>query len=1325
MICGFLEKTKSAIVALSLLTASLVGISLPQANSAQILTICKSLKSETQIISKTNACNEKLYEKIVWHLAGNSPKGTPGSKQISITTCRSKGRVGLEVIRKNCNRASETKSSWERPLGPPDAPSIISVTPNINGSAIIEVKAPSNNGGARINSYSVVQIDDKSNSSKSSTGSNFLGTSVVSYPLKYQEKIPVGGLTPGKRYRFAVVATNAAGTSQISESSEEFVVPSTPISPTITSVVALGPGSALVSFEAFNHDFSSPTTSFTISAQPGGLQSIVSSPLLRSHTFTGLSHSTQYTFTIVANSAAGSSSPSEQSTAITTFSVQPQVEPAQSFPAATAPASVALPVFGLSSTSETSTAGVALTGYTISSTGGAIAAYSISPSAPAGLTFNTTTGLLSGTPTAVASATTYTITGTNATGSATATFDLVVTLGAPAFTISSSSESRGTGSSLTGYTISSTGGLIDSYSISPSAPAGLTFDTTTGLFSGTPTSVASATTYTITGTNATGTATATFELTVTLGAPAFTLSSSSETRSVNTTATGFTVSSTGGEIASYSISPSAPAGMSFDTTTGAFSGIPTAIAPATTYTVTATNATGTTSVDFSLTVTFGSASKAMITTQPSGAVNGVALTTQPVVRITDSAGNTVTTSSVNVVASIASGTGTLTGTAIVAAVNGVATFTDLGLSGTAGNFTLTFTPTSLTAATSNGFALSFGAAATAMVTTQPSGAAAGTTFTTQPVIRIVDASGNTVTSSTVNVVASIASGTGTLSGTTTITAVSGIATFTDLAISGSGTHTITFTPTSLTAITSNSVSLSAGAAAQALITTQPSGAAAGSAFTTQPVIRITDSSGNTVTTSAVNVVASIASGTGTLSGTTTITAVNGVATYTNLVLSGSTGNFTLAFTPTSLTAATSSSFALGVGAVSKAMITAQPSGAVNGVALTSQPVVRITDSSENTVTTSTVNVVVSIGSGSGGTLSGTTTVATVNGVATFTDLVLSGTVGNFTLTFTPTSLTSATSSSFALSAGAASKAMITTQPSGAVNGSAFTTQPVIRITDAGGNTITSSSANIVVSIASGTGTLSGTTTVVAVNGVATFTNLAISGTGNYTLTFTPAGGLTAVTSSTINVTEVTCAQGGSCALGDTGPGGGKVFYYSAVGFSCGPTFASTCNYLEVAPSTWSGSADTAYRWDPTGGDDVHPNIPNNADPHLLTAEIGLGYKNSVQLFNFYGDNNDYAAGAARRYTSNGKSDWYLGSAVEMNLLCDWSKGQAATPTVSCGSGAMLQGNFRAESSDAYWTSSEGITNEYFDARKQTFTASAAAGQDHKSFQRYVRPIRSF
>ena len=89
--------------------------------------------------------------------------------------------------------------------------------------------------------------------------------------------------------------------------------------------------------------------------------------------------------------------------------------------------------------------------------------------------------------------------------------------------------------------------------------------------------------------------------TTSLAAPAFTLSASSEIRTVNTTATGFTSTSTGGTIASFAINATPP-GMNFNTTTGALTGTPNTVASATTYTVTATNTSGSAIRTFTLTV---------------------------------------------------------------------------------------------------------------------------------------------------------------------------------------------------------------------------------------------------------------------------------------------------------------------------------------------------------------------------------------------------------------------------------------------------------------------------------------------------------------------------------------------------------------------------------------------------------------------------------------------------------------------------------------------------------------------------------------------------
>src|SRR5208337_2262944 len=65
------------------------------------------------------------------------------------------------------------------------------------------------------------------------------------------------------------------------------------------------------------------------------------------------------------------------------------------------------------------------------SAGGAVASYSVSPALPAGVSLSTTTGAISGTPTAVAATITYTVTATNAAGSTTATLSITVNGPAP------------------------------------------------------------------------------------------------------------------------------------------------------------------------------------------------------------------------------------------------------------------------------------------------------------------------------------------------------------------------------------------------------------------------------------------------------------------------------------------------------------------------------------------------------------------------------------------------------------------------------------------------------------------------------------------------------------------------------------------------------------------------------------------------------------------------------------------------------------------------------------------------------------------------------
>jgi len=176
------------------------------------------------------------------------------------------------------------------------------------------------------------------------------------------------------------------------------------------------------------------------------------------------------------------------------------------------------PAFTLSSSAVVVDSGATVSGYTIDSTGGAIASYAISPeiSNTPGLSFNAQTGLISGVPTTTAAPRNYMITGTNLAGTTSRNFSITVNppLLAPAFTISSATENATAGTAITGFTVNSTGGAIASFSILPAIENGLSFNSATGLISGTPTNSAISKVYTITGTNRTGFTSATFTIQV-------------------------------------------------------------------------------------------------------------------------------------------------------------------------------------------------------------------------------------------------------------------------------------------------------------------------------------------------------------------------------------------------------------------------------------------------------------------------------------------------------------------------------------------------------------------------------------------------------------------------------------------------------------------------------------------------------------------------------------------------------------------------------------------------------------------------------------------
>ena len=228
------------------------------------------------------------------------------------------------------------------------------------------------------------------------------------------------------------------------------------------------------------------------------------------------------------------------------------------------------------------------------------------------------------------------------------------------------------------------------------------------------------------------------------------------------------------------------------------------------------------------------------------------------------------------------------------------------------------------------------------------------------------------------------------------------------------------------------------------------------------------------------------------------------------------------------------------------------------------------------------------------------------------------------------------------------------------------------------------------------------------------------------------------------VSALTCATGGTCDVGDTGPGGGKVFYVRAGGgtfTSTGSDCNTACKYLEAAPTDQSAGIVwatflTAFCY--AAGSDVgdsncqtnsiYSNTAGQAASRTAATAIGMGMANTNQVHARLttaggAATNTYAAGIAFAFTNNGKTDWHLPSKDELNQMCKWQRGVDWTSDATVCTGGTLNSGRGASgfSADAYWSSSEfGADNAWL----QSFVNGNQGGATKNStFD--VRVVRAF
>lgn len=179
---------------------------------------------------------------------------------------------------------------------------------------------------------------------------------------------------------------------------------------------------------------------------------------------------------------------------------------------------------------------------------------------------------------------------------------------------------------------------------------------------------------------------------------------------------------------------------------------------------------------------------------------------------------------------------------------------------------------------------------------------------------------------------------------------------------------------------------------------------------------------------------------------------------------------------------------------------------------------------------------------------------------------------------------------------------------------------------------------------------------------------------------------------------------GAYNVGDTGPGGGIVFYvhqngtFTSPGSDCG----SNCKYLEAAPS--DHSVEIEWCSDTT------------SELGVSATGIGAGMANTTTA------DATCTSGAiqiAADYRNNGKTDWHLPSIIELNELCKYARQQTTgDPTAACTGRESLRTGFSAV---GYWSSSE-------DSATLAWSQYFAGGEQIRQPQGVtilVRPARAF
>lgn len=415
----------------------------------------------------------------------------------------------------------------------------------------------------------------------------------------------------------------------------------------------------------------------------------------------------------------------------------------------------------------------------------------------------------------------------------------------------------------------------------------------------------------------------------------------------------------------------------------------------------------------------------------------------------------------------------------------------------------------------------------------PTSVISGVAFPGGITVTIEDSLNNLVPSSTAMVSLSIANGSGVvgaaLGGTVVQPAVEGVARFDDLTLAKAGSgYRLTATSTGLQGDTSAPMSVVAGAGVSLAFDSIGAIQSAGVPFAPAVRVNVHDVNGNLVLSANAVVAVAVDSGSNTpglvLDGTVRQSAINGVATFTNVALNKPGDGYTLRATSGTLSAAVSGQFTVTPGPPAKLAFIVPPTQVGAGTALNPGPAIEVLDAMGNTVTQSTASVSLSIAPGTGtpgAVLSGGVTHAASNGVATFADLSIDRAGIGYQLQASVPGLASVSSVAFAIS-GRAVRLAFAVEPSPMVfSGSAISPAVALSEQDSLGTTVLSGADSITLTVTSGSGSPSpvirGAPVQRASRGVAKFGDYSIITLGSGYILTASANGIRSAASSVFSV----------------------------------------------------------------------------------------------------------------------------------------------------------------------------------------------------------------